>query len=212
MIDKFGNYLLDNVLYKGETVTEEKREVMLFGIVRILEDIPKYTGIFLLSMLLNILPDVGIVLLITIMYKIFVGGAHARTNIGCFVSSALYFWIPVYVSKNTNLSETIIYIIYSITFLFSMYIIVKIAPADTGEVPILNKNRRKKMKMCAFLSLSLIYIISLVFINNSFMQMLIVVTILLTDILATKPLYRFFKCQYSYETEEFDGYYKNQVI
>ncbi len=209
MIDKLGNYFLDSVLYKGETVTEEKREIMLFGITRILEDIPKYIGIFLLSMLLNILPEVGVVLLITIMYKFFVGGAHARTNIGCFISSILYFWTPVYFAKFVNLAQIHVYILYSITFFASLYVIVKIAPADTGEVPILNKNKRKKIKISAFISLILIYIVSLLIINNIFIQTLIVITILLIDIFTTEPLYRLFKCQYSYETEEFKEYYNN---
>ena len=46
MVDKISNYILDNILYKNEKIEGDKREVMLFGVTRIVEDIPKYLIIF----------------------------------------------------------------------------------------------------------------------------------------------------------------------
>ena len=43
MVDKISNYILDNLLYKDEKVEGDEREIMLFGVTRIVEDIPKYT-------------------------------------------------------------------------------------------------------------------------------------------------------------------------
>ena len=53
MVEKMSEYIIDNFLYKGENISGDEREVMSFGITRILEDIPKYTAIFFISLFLN---------------------------------------------------------------------------------------------------------------------------------------------------------------
>ncbi len=212
MVDKLGNYLLDNVLYKDEKITGDQREIMLFGVVRILEDIPKYVLIILISFLFNILKDVAIVGLITICYKGFIGGAHARTNLICFLVSLMFFTLPVIISKNISLSNDAIYFIYFITFIYSTFIILKISPADTEEIPILSSEKRKRYKLFAFISLLLIYIVTLYIIKSNYISTIIISTIFLINTFSTKPFYRLFKCKYSYESEEFKDYFNNKGI
>lgn len=206
MVDKISNYILDNLLYKDEKVEGDEREVMLFGVTRIVEDIPKYTLIILISCYLGVIKRVGIVFLITLLYKVFVGGAHARTNLGCFVVSTLYFLIPAFLPKYLNIGNKVIYILYSIVFIFSLYVIINIVPADTEEIPILNKNKRKLMKCLAFISLIGIYILVLI-INNNVLYKITLTTVFLIDLVAIKPVYKMFRCKYSYESEEFKDYF-----
>lgn len=147
MVEKMSNYILDNMLLKNEEVSEEKREVLLFGLTRILEDIPKYIFIFLVCYFLKILPELLVALIATICYKTFIGGAHARTNIECLILSTLYFIIPILISKYITFSNIVLYILYAIIFIFSLYVVLKVAPADTEEVPIINKKIRKRLKI-----------------------------------------------------------------
>ena len=91
MFYKMSNYIIDNYLCKDETLTQEQREVIEFGIVRILEDIPKYLALFIIGLYFKLLPLLAIVLVVTMVYKTFVGGAHARTNLICFFSSTSIF-------------------------------------------------------------------------------------------------------------------------
>lgn len=206
MVDKISNYILDNLLYKDEKVEGDEREIMLFGVTRIVEDIPKYTLIILISCYLGVIKRVGIVFLITLLYKVFVGGAHARTNLGCFVVSTLYFLIPAFLPEYLNIGNKVIYILYSIVFIFSLYVIINIVPADTEEIPILNKNKRKLMKCLAFISLIGIYILVLI-INNNVLYKITLTTVFLIDLVAIKPVYKMFRCKYSYESEEFKDYF-----
>lgn len=206
MVDKISNYILDNLLYKDEKVEGDEREIMLFGVTRIVEDIPKYTLIILISCYLSVIKRVGIVFLITLLYKVFVGGAHARTNLGCFVVSTLYFLIPAFLPEYLNIGNKVIYILYSIVFIFSLYVIINIVPADTEEIPILNKNKRKLMKCLAFISLIGIYILVLI-INNNVLHKITLTTVFLIDLVAIKPVYKMFRCKYSYESEEFKDYF-----
>lgn len=204
MIEKMSNYILDNFLYKNEKVEGDEREVMLFGITRILEDIPKYTIIFLIAYFCNILHYVGIVLAVTILYKSFVGGVHARTNIGCLVSSIIYFLAPVFLAKYINVN---IYLFSAITLILSLFVIWKIAPADTEEIPILKKEKRKKLKLIGLVSLLVILAFNILEIQDSYIQNIILLTILYIDISTTKPVYKFYRCKYSYESDEFKDYY-----
>lgn len=207
MVDKISIYILDNFLYKNEKITGEQREIMLFGITRIVEDIPKYLFILLIGIIFKLLPLFAIIFIINIIYKTFVGGAHARTNITCLVFSTIYYVVPSLIAKFIDIQNNILYIIGIITFIFSLYIIIRHAPADTEEIPILNKSKRKKYKIIAILSLVIMYIFTFLFKSNHEIVEVIILTILLTDIFATNISYKFFKCKHSYESEEFREYY-----
>jgi accessory gene regulator B len=207
MVDKISLYILDNMLYKNEKIDEEEKEVMLFGITRIVEDIPKYIAILIISILLGITKQVALVLAITLMYKTFVGGAHARTNISCFIFSTLYFITPVLIAKYIFIPNDFLIYIYILLFIQSLYVILKIAPADTEEVPVINKRKRKIMKIMATISLLGIFTYNIFFCENIYIEKIILITIFYINIFTNKFMYKLFKCKYSYESEEFKEYF-----
>ena len=208
MVDKISNYLLDHLLYKGETVEGNEREIMLFGITRIVEDVPKYLFIFIVSLFFHILPQVGIVLLITILYKVLIGGAHARTNTECFIFTSLYFFIPVLAGKYVNIPLFYLYVISAIIFVYSLYVIYKHVPADTEEIPILNKGKRKRYKIYAIISLILIYISTIVLAKfNVEYAKIIFSTVFLINFFTSNFMYKILRCKHSYESDEFREYF-----
>ena len=208
MVDKISNYLLDHFLYKGETVEGNEREIMLFGITRIVEDVPKYLFVFIVSLFFHILPQVGIVLLITILYKVLIGGAHARTNTECFIFTSLYFFIPVLAGKYVNIPLFYLYVISAIIFVYSLYVIYKHVPADTEEIPILNKDKRKRYKIYAIISLILIYISTIVLAKfNVEYAKIIFSTVFLINFFTSNFMYKILRCKHSYESDEFREYF-----
>lgn len=208
MVDKISNYLLDHFLYKGETVEGNEREIMLFGITRIVEDVPKYLFVFIVSLFFHILPQVGIVLLITILYKVLIGGAHARTNTECFIFTSLYFFIPVLAGKYVNIPLFYLYVISAIIFVYSLYVIYKHVPADTEEIPILNKDKRKRYKIYAIISLILIYIPTIVLAKYSVEYAKIIFsTVFLINFFTSNFMYKILRCKHSYESDEFREYF-----
>lgn len=208
MVEKISNYLLDNFLYKGEKVEGDQREIMLFGITRIVEDTPKYLFVLLVSVFTHVLPQIGTVLLITILYKVLVGGAHARTNIECFIFTNLYFFIPVIVGKFANVSTIYVYIISVLILIYSLYTIYKHVPADTEEVPILKKEKRKKYKLYAVISIIFIYAFTIVLSRyNVEYTKIIFATVFLINFFTSKIMYRLLRCKHSFESDEFKDYY-----
>lgn len=209
MVDKISNYLVDNVICKGETIGDEEREILNFGVTRIVEDIPKYAIMLAIALYTNTIKELGIVFALMVLYKTFIGGAHARTNLICLISSNLTFFTPIVISKIFEINTLVLNVMYIIVAIISILVIYYIAPADTEEVPILNANKRRSLKIKGFISLTIIYVFSLLFLKDSNVKEIILFTVLLIDIFATKPIYRLFKCKYSYESEEFKEYYKN---
>lgn len=209
MFYKMSNYIIDNYLCKDETLTQEQREVIEFGIVRILEDIPKYLALFIIGLYFKLLPLLAIVLVVTMVYKTFVGGAHARTNLICFFSSTSIFLAPVIIAKYINFSNLAIGCLFLLATITSLYVIVKIAPADTEEVPILNKEKRKRMKIFAMIVFILLMTLSVYFLKNVIITKIILLTIISINLLATNTAYKIYKCKHSYESEEFKEYFTN---
>lgn len=210
MVDKISNYLLDHFLYKGETIEGNEREIMLFGITRIVEDVPKYLFVFVVSLFFHILPQVGMVLLITILYKVFVGGAHARTNIECFIFTSLYFFIPVLAGKYVNVPLFYLYAVSAIIFVYSLFVIYKHVPADTEEIPILNKGKRKRYKIYAIILLIIIYISTIVLAQfNVEYAKIIFFTVFLINFFTSNFMYKILRCKHSYESDEFREYFSD---
>ncbi|MDD2376894.1 MAG: accessory gene regulator B family protein [Clostridia bacterium] len=207
MIEKISQYIVNNILLKDENTNDNEKDIMFFGVTRILEDIPKFVGIFYICYLLNILNELGVVFVVTICYKIFIGGAHARTNMQCFIVSLIYFVLPIMAAKYINYSLNLFYIIYILTILFSIYIIIKIAPADTEEIPIINKKKRKNLKHIGSISLVLINILTVLFIKDVTYMKIIVYTILLINIFATPLMYKLLGCKLGIESEEYGKFY-----
>ncbi|MEG1362977.1 MAG: accessory gene regulator B family protein [Clostridia bacterium] len=207
MTEKLSMYIVDNILYKGETIDQDQKDIMTFGVTRILEDIPKFIIVTVLCYFLNILKEAGIVLIITAIYKIFIGGAHARTNLECLFFSIIYFILPVLTAIYIPVSIVAQYILIIFTIMFSLYVIITKAPADTEEIPIINKKRRKLLKNIAFISLLMIIIYVIFFSNNIIYSNIILYTMIIINFYTTKPMYKLLKCKHGYESEEYKDLY-----
>lgn len=198
MIDKISQKILAILSTKEQT--EEQKEVLLFGITRIVEDIPKAIGIIIISIILGILKEVGIVTLVIMLYKTLTGGVHAKTNWGCFIYSLLFYLIIIYTAKYLLLTGITKYGTYVLMYMFSIYSIFVYVPADVPEIPKVNAKLRKSLKIKSIAMLNLIYIFTLLFIKNIEMQNLIIYSTFYISLMTTRTVYKLFKTEYGYES------------
>lgn len=206
MIDKMGNYILDNVLYKNEKIEGDQREIMLFGVTRILEDIPKYVIIFLIGYFFHILQYMGIVLAVTALYKTFVGSTcKNKFNLFIFINCVLYF-TNCFSKLYSNGANNVIYDICNYIFVF-LICNHKNCTSRYRRSPNFKKSKKKKLKIIAFISVTIVILFCLLELQNSYIQKIILFSLLEMNIMTTKPLYRLFSCKYSYESDEFKEYY-----
>lgn len=197
MIEKISEKILNILVDENET--NNQKEILLFGITRIVEDIPKYLAMLVICILLGKLKAFCIVMLVTMAYKTFTGGVHLHTNIGCFIGSMVSIlsciYIPEYIARFNKVTIPIMAFIY----IFSIYIILTYVPADVPEIPIINKDRRKRDKIMSFIILNILFLITILFVKNLIYKYIIIITILNIDVMTTRTIYKLFKNKYGYE-------------
>ncbi|MBQ8043301.1 MAG: accessory gene regulator B family protein [Clostridia bacterium] len=198
MIDKISNKILEVISNKNHTV--EEKEILLFGITRIVEDIPKTIGIIIIGLILGIIKEMAIVTLVIILYKTLTGGVHAKTNWGCFAYSVIFYLAIIYTSKFLVLTGISKYSIYVIIYIFSLYTIFVYVPADVPEIPKVNLSLRKSLKIKSFVMLNVIYLVSLICIKDVILQNLIIYSVFYISLMTTRTIYNLFKTDYGFET------------
>lgn len=196
MTEKLTNIIVDKFLLKDEN-DPERREILCFGITRILEDIPKTIGIFLTGLILGIVKEMLVVSAILIGYKTFVGGVHVKTNFACFIYSLLFYLVIIYTAQFI-VFESILYL-YICLFIFAVYCILVYAPADVPEIPKVNEKLRRNLKIKSIISLVILYIVALVS-KDMYFANLIIYSIFFTNVMTTRTMYKIFKNEYGYET------------
>lgn len=197
MIEKISNLVVNKMLDREE-ISDEKKEVLLFGVTRIVEDIPKTIGIILAGILLGVIKEMAIVTLIIIAYKTFVGGVHSKTNISCFVYSLTLYLAIIYSAKYIVFDN--VYYLYICMFIFALYTIFTYVPADVPEIPKVDIKLRRTLKIKSLIMLVIIYTITTIYIQDVFTANLIVYSVFYINLMATRTMYKIFNNQYGYET------------
>lgn len=198
MIEKISQKITTYLL-KDTIADEERKEVLLFGVTRIVEDIPKTIGIILIGIVLNILKEMLIVTAVIALYKSFVGGVHAKTNFGCFLSSVVFYLATIYCSKFIVLQNEMYILSLILNYIFALYCIWVYVPADVPEIPKIDSKLRKRTKIKAVIMLNVIYLIALLVIKDRITQSLVMFSIFSINLMTTRTMYRLFKNEYGYE-------------
>lgn len=201
MLEKISEKIVENLKKKDPEIKGDKEEIILFGVTRIVEDIPKFIGLILICYMLGILKEFVFVFLLNMLYKPFIGGAHARTNIGCFFGTVIYFLTPIYCTKILGFNNIFNLVIQIVLFVFGIFVIAKYAPADTEEIPIINKKQRKLLKTVAFVLFITINGIALVLnILNKNLDLAnyLIYTTFFINIMTIKPIYKILGSRYGF--------------
>lgn len=197
MVEKISKKILSVI--SDENDSNEQQEILLFGITRIVEDVPKYLAMLIICIMIGVLKEFCVVMIVTMLYKTFTGGVHLHTNIGCFIGSTLSvlscIYIPIYLAKTGKLFIPLVVF----TYIFSVYVILTYVPADVPEIPVINEKRRKRDKIMSFIVLNILFLVAMLFIKNLIYKYIIVITVLNIDIMTTRTIYKIFKNKYGYE-------------
>ena len=199
MIEKLCNKLTKKIQNKMPEIDEERAEIINYGLQIILGEIPKTFVILLIAYVFGVL-KLSILALIFIMpYKMFSGGVHLKTHIGCIVATSLFYVGNAYISKNIIIEPIYIkYVLIIAIWIFSMIMVKLYAPADTEAVPILKKKDRKFKRILSYITMTLTLVIS-VFITNSTISNLLIFGILIQTISITKLIYKLTNNKYGYQ-------------
>lgn len=198
MIDKFCTYLTNKIRKEMPDVDDERAEVINYGLQNVIGEIPKIFIVIILGFLLGIGKLTLLNFLILGLYRNFAGGFHAKSHIGCIVSTTLMFCAPPLLSKFFVIGDIAKYFVIVAIWIFGLMMIKLYAPADTENVPILRKKERKQKQILAYIVLTIELVIAAI-INNSVISNMIIISMFLETITITKLAYKIMDNKYGYE-------------
>lgn len=199
MIDKFCTYLTKRIGKEMPELSEERLEVINYGLQNLIGELPKIFITILISFIFGIGDLTLWSILFISIYKCFAGGVHAKTHIGCITSTTLIYCGTALLAKYINFqSMEIKYLCIIAVWIFSMIMIKLYAPADTENFPILRKKERKTKQTFSYIIATCELIIAAL-IHNEVISNIIIIGILIETITITKVAYRITKNKYGYE-------------
>lgn len=198
MIEAICNSLTKKIIESVDEVDESKADEINYGLQLLIGEVPKFFITLILAILFHMVGLTLISFLIILPYRTFSGGFHLHTHLGCIiVTNLLYIGTP-YLASIINISDVVKYVAIVFTFIFSFWMINKYAPADTENVPVLQKKERRKRKIWSFVIAGIELIIA-IFIPYKVISNLIILGIIFQTCTLTKTAYKITKNKYGYE-------------
>ena len=204
MIDKFCNFITSKIKQNVEGIDEEKELIIDFGVKLLFGELPKILILFLIGFILGIGWYTIILFFLLAPYRSFTGGFHLKTHLGCMITTTALYAIPVLLANYFIISQNyFLYIFAAIVGIFSIVIIIKYAPADTENMPILSKKeiKSKKIKACIFL----IFLLAIIILSpNKVISYMLIYGMFLQNLTVLPIAYKLTDNKHGYEvyTEE----------
>ena len=198
MIETICNSLTKKIIESVDEVDKSKADEINYGLQLLIGEVPKFFITLILAILLNIVDLTLLSFLFVLPYRSFSGGFHLHTHFGCIIATNVLYIGTAYLGSVINISDNIRYGIIAFLFISCFYIINKYAPADTENVPVLQKKERKKRKICSFIIVTIELVIA-IFIPYKVISNIILIGLFLQTCTLTKLAYRITKNKYGYE-------------
>lgn len=199
MIDKFCDWITNKIKQNVDNIDEEKELVINFGVRLIFGELPKILLLFIIGFLLGIGWYTLVFFFLLCPYRSFTGGFHLKTHLGCMITTSILYLGPVLLAKYLPIQQNyILYIMAEIVAIFSIFIIIKYAPADTENIPILTKKERKSKKIKAYISLIILMSVIL-FYPDKLIGYMLVYGIFLQNLTVLPISYKLTNSKHGYE-------------
>lgn len=179
-------YIINNSLNlikkNNPDYSEEKMEILEYGLTGLYIFISKSIIIFTIAYFLGILKELIIFMIIYNAIRSVSFGLHATSSTVCLIASAITFLLATFISKNFVLP-----IWFKIIFgLIGIILIFKNSPADTEKKPIVSPKRRLVYKslstIVAIIMVICSFIFDDIFIANSCTIALIIQCVMISPI------------------------------
>ena len=198
MIDKICDKLIKRIRAKMPEVDDERAEVIKYGFELIIGEIPKFFITLFIAWLLGVFKYTLIAFLVVFPYRISSGGLHLKTHIGCILGTTIFYVGNAIVSKIITFPSVMIKLVITIViFIFSLVMVMLYAPADTENVPILQKKMRKNKKIKSILSIIAITILAVI-IKDDYISNICIVGMLVQSLNISRFAYNVFKVKFGY--------------
>ena len=121
-----------------------------------------------------------------------------KTHIGCIIYTLILYSGSALLGKYIVLSGIVKYIAVFVVWTFCMIMVKLYAPADTENVPILQKKERKKKQIFSYIILTVEFVIA-IFITNPVISGIIIFGDLIQTLTITRLAYKLTDNKYGHE-------------
>lgn len=163
---------LTAAIKRNMPVDEVKAEQIEYGIYMTISEVIKIAAIIIISKLVGVLNYSIVAILIFGVHRGFIGGVHAKTHWGCFISYSIIIFGTIYTSLFLNVD---IFILCALLYPICMIIAYKYAPADILNKPVVSKKQRRYLRTGGFAFLTLCFVSSL-FLTQPYANITIIIT------------------------------------
>ncbi len=165
-MEKLSNSIANKVALEL-SLDQDNREVIAYGTFALMQMLVSIIFVFLFGLLFHVAFAALIISFTAAFLRKYSGGVHASspgncTFIGTLVCVGQALLISLLIRPVVNLKLTIV--LGALIFIWSYYIIYKVAPVDSLAKPIVKEEKRKRMKKGSIILLSVYLIIAVVFI------------------------------------------------
>lgn len=186
---KYMKHLFINSMFNYISIRKELDEYnkvkIKYGLEVIYHFFTKAIVMLLLSLILGILKENLFIFIFYGIIRVFGHGIHAKTNLQCWIYSLITYVVLGFYIKNVYINSNVIISLCLVSIL--SYILF--APADTKNLPLINRKIRKKLKIKTVV-VSLIFLLICLLSNNQFIKEVICISMTLEAILINPFLYK----------------------
>ncbi|MBC1273636.1 accessory gene regulator B family protein [Listeria booriae] len=133
---------ITKTIFRDREVDEDRFAIVKYGVEIFLVNVTKGIIVYLAAALLGMLWQTLVVHLSYLMIRRHSFGLHAKTSLGCTITSVVMFVILPYFVKEVQLSEWMIVLISGLILLN----IAIFAPSDTENMPLFNAQKRHVLR------------------------------------------------------------------
>lgn len=198
MIEKFCNFMLGKIRKRMPDITDENAEIILYGLQLIIGELPKTILLFAIGFIIGMGWYMIFAFIAIMPYRAMSGGFHLHTHLGCILSTVIFFYGDIFISKYLVLDDMQRYILVALSFVFGILMVSMYAPADTEDVPIISKKERKFKKTLSYIMLTLTLGASLI-IKDQVLSNILIVGSIFQSISISRLAYIITKNKYGHE-------------
>lgn len=186
MLNKITKKITNEIIVTVPNITEEKAEQIQYGLYIAISDGLKLIAVMLTAYFLGQLPLALAGGAVFALNKSFLGGVHAKTQLGCVITYFIFLFGAIYSSKIIDISCFNI-----ILFVVSGILVYFYAPADLASKPIITEKRWKELRAQGSITVAVFFIITF-FVPREYSNIISIIT-LINSINITPVLYKITK-------------------
>ncbi len=186
MLSKIVKKITDQIVLNVPGITEEKAEQIDYGLYTAFSDVLKLLAVLLVALILGKLEYALVAVIVFAINKSYLGGIHAKTQIGCLITHFTIIFSCVYLSEVINIRYFNV-----ILFLVAIVLAVLYAPADLVSKPIITVKRKQELRIKGSIVL-LICFIATFFVPSVYSNIISLIT-LISTINVTPIMYKLTK-------------------